>query len=484
MVFERRFALIGGVVAAVLILAGAALAVSVSGHGLHLVAQAGSSVADLPVKPVEMPSPDALPGGALSTQLTNRNAFAQSAPGLTFQERRDFFFGNRLFNTNWAVAPGSVKAFDGLGPTFNRVSCSGCHTRDGRGRPPLGNETQLDSMLIRISDAHGNPLPNYGDQFNDRANNGIEAEGRVEFHWEMLMGQYADGTPYTLRKPVFKLVDLNFGPLGDDARLSPRVASEVYGVGLLEAVPAKEILAWADPDDQDGDGVSGRANYVPDPESGKRLIGRFGWKANQPTLRAQNSGAAAGDIGITNPVHPRENCPPVQKACADAPHGAEPDLSEEFLVKLTHYTRVLAVPERRNAHAPEVMKGSGIFAEIGCAACHRPTMKTGGNTLLNLLDDQTFHAYTDLLLHDMGPGLADDRPDNLATGREWRTAPLWGLGLVPVVNGHQQLLHDGRADGFAEAILWHGGEGEAAKERFRRLPKSDREALIAFLKSL
>ena len=478
MVFERRFALIGGVLAAVLILAGAAVAVSVSGYGLH-----SSSVVDLPVKPVEMPSPDALPGGALSTRLTNSNAFAQSAPGLTFQQRRDFFFGNRLFNTNWAVAPGSVKKFDGLGPTFNRVSCSGCHTRDGRGRPPLNDEKQLDSMLIRISDSHGNPLPNYGDQFNDRANHGIPAEGRVEFYWETQKGKYADGTPYTLRKPVFKLVDLNFGPM-EDLRISPRVASEVYGVGLLEAVPEKEILAWADPEDKDGDGVSGRANYEQDPETGKTLIGRFGWKANQPTLRDQNSGAAFGDLGITNPVHPQENCPGTQKACAAAFKSDGPDMSEEFLRKMTHYTRVLAVPVRRDPKAPEVVKGSKIFASIGCAACHRPTMKTDGSNKLKVLNNQTFHAYTDLLLHDMGPRLADNRPDVMATGSEWRTPPLWGLGLVPVVNGHLQLMHDGRADGFAEAILWHGGEAEAAKERFRQLPKSDREALVAFLKSL
>lgn len=476
---ERRFALIGGVTAAILILAGAALAITVSGHGLR-----STSVVDLPVKPVEMPSPDALPGAALSTRLTNSNAFAQSAPGLTFQQRRDFFFGNRLFNTNWAVAPGSVVKFDGLGPTFNRVSCSGCHTRDGRGRPPLNDEKQLDSMLIRISDGQGNPLPHYGDQFNDRANHGIPAEGRVEFHWETQKGEYADGTPYTLGKPVFKLVDLNFGPLGEDVRISPRVASEVYGVGLLEAVPEKEILAWADPDDEDGDGISGRANYQPDPETGEMLIGRFGWKANQPTLRAQNSGAAAGDIGITSPVHPDENCPPAQTACAEAPKGDHPDLSEEFLRKLTHYTRVLAVPVRRKPKAPDVMKGSRIFADIGCAACHRPSMTTGKNTALDILNDQIFHAYTDLLLHDMGPELADNRPDVKATGAEWRTPPLWGLGLLPVVNGHLRLLHDGRADGFAEAILWHGGEAQASKERFRRLSEADRAALIAFLKSI
>ena len=478
-VFERRFALIGGVLAAVLILSGAAVAILMPDPGVL-----SASAMDRPVKPVEMPSPDALPGSALSTRLTNSNAFAQSAPGLTFQQRRDFFFGNRLFNTNWAAAPGSVKKFDGLGPTFNRVSCSGCHTRDGRGRAPLHDETQLDSMLIRISDAQGNPLPNYGDQFNDRANHGIPAEGRVEFHWETQNGEYADGTSYTLRKPVFKLVDLNFGPMGEDVRISPRVAPGVYGVGLLEAVPEKEILAWADPEDADGDGISGRANYETDPETGKKLIGRFGWKANQPTLRAQNSGAAAGDLGITNPVHPEENCPGAQKACAAAFKGGELDMSEDFLRKMTHYTRVLAVPVRRSPKAPDVVKGSRIFAEIGCAACHRPTMKTGAGTALKVLDDQTFHAYTDLLLHDMGPGLADDRPDVMATGSEWRTPPLWGLGLVQVVNGHRQFLHDGRADGFAEAILWHGGEGEAAKERFRHLPKSDREALVAFLNSL
>ncbi|HEY4344998.1 MAG TPA: di-heme oxidoredictase family protein [Parvibaculum sp.] len=443
-----------------------------------------------PVIAVEMPDPSSPPGGDYTTALSNRTAFADSGAVLTDEERRIFFFGNRLFNTNWTTAPGSVLAFDGLGPVFNRVSCSGCHTRDGRGRPPLAVGEPFDSMLLRISipgkDANGGPKPHpaYGDQINDRSILGVPAEAKVNLKWETIHGAYDDGTAYELQKPIFTITDLAFGPLGDNIMVSPRVANQVFGLGLLEAVYEDDILKNADPDDRDGDGVSGRPNWVPDPETGKKVVGRFGWKANQPTLRAQDTAAAFGDVGLSTTIHPGQNCTSVQTACAAAIDGGKPELSDEFLDKLILYSRTLAVPARRNSHDPQVMAGGDLFAKIGCAACHTPTMKSGAMASPISLANQTFHAFTDLLLHDMGPELADGRPDFEATGSEWRTPPLWGIGLIPDVNDHDRLLHDGRARGVAEAILWHGGEGEAARERFKALNAKERASLVAFVNSL
>lgn len=440
--------------------------------------------------PVEMPDPSSPPGGDYTTALSNRTAFTQSGPVLTTDERRIFFFGNRLFNTNWATAPGSVKAFDGLGPVFNRVSCSGCHTRDGRGRPPLSAGEDFDSMLIRISipgrgaDGGPNPHPAYGDQINDRAILGVPAEAKVDLKWKTISGAYDDGVPYGLQKPIFKIVDPAFGPLGGDIMMSPRVAPAMVGLGLLEFVYESDILRRADPGDRDGDGISGRPNWVVDPETGKKAVGRFGWKANQATLRSQDAGAAFGDIGLTTRLHPRQNCASGQSACMAAVDGGEPELSDEFLDKLVLYSRTLAVPARRDERDPQVIAGGRIFAEIGCAACHTPTMKSGAMAAPISLANQTFHPFTDLLLHDMGPELADGRPDFEATGSEWRTPPLWGLGLVPEVNGHDRLMHDGRARGVAEAILWHGGEGEAARDRFKALTARERASLVAFVNSL
>jgi CxxC motif-containing protein (DUF1111 family) len=344
-------------------------------------------------------------------------------------------------------------------------------------------------MLVRISvpgrDAHGGPLPHpvYGDQIQDRAIPGVAAEAVVELAWDEIAGRYADGEPYRLRRPRITFLAPDYGPLGKDLLISPRVAQAMIGLGLLEAVPEAAVLALADADDANRDGISGRPNRVWDSEAGKTAFGRFGWKANQPSLRQQSAGAAAGDIGITTALAPHDACTAQQSACRAAPDGGAPEMSDAFLDKLVLYSRTLAVPHRRDVGDPSVLRGEVLFGEIGCAACHTPTLRTGGHEL-PALADQTIHPFTDLLLHDMGEGLADGRADFEADGREWRTAPLWGLGLIHSVNGHELLLHDGRARGFAEAILWHGGEGEAAREKFRALPKSDREALIAFLRSL
>jgi CxxC motif-containing protein (DUF1111 family) len=372
---------------------------------------------------------------------------------------------------------------------FNRVSCAGCHTKDGRGEPPANGKGPMDSMLLRISipgvGEHGapNPVPGYGDQLSERALNGITPEGLAAITYEGVKGAYGDGELFVLRKPSYQIASTAYGPLPADLMISPRVAPQVIGLGLLEAVPDETLLALADPDDADGDGISGRVNRVWDSVTSKPAIGRFGWKAGQPTLKNQNTGAAVGDIGLTSAVHPSENCAKEQSACVTAINGGMPELTGEFVEKLTLYTASLAVPAQRNPADAKVRQGGELFRAMGCAACHMPTLKSGGHDLPEI-SNQVFHPFTDLLLHDMGDGLADNRPDFEASGTEWRTPPLWGLGLLPVVNGHQFLLHDGRANGFAEAILWHGGEAKAAKEQFRNAPKSEREALIAFLQSL
>jgi len=312
---------------------------------------------------------------------------------------------------------------------------------------------------------------------------GVPAEGRGRIIWSAVPGRFADGAPWSLRRPRYAIDAATFGPL-DDVVISPRVAPAVIGLGLLEAVPEATLEALADPDDRDGDGISGRVNRVWSDSAQRVMPGRFGWKANVATLADQNAGAASGDIGLTSPLRPEPNCPPAQRACREAAAGQdEPDLAASFLERLTLYTRLLAVPAQRDADDPTVQRGAALFREVGCAACHLPTLRTGEAALPELAG-QTFHPFTDLLLHDLGDDLADGRPDGLATGREWRTAPLWGLGLIGRVNGHDRLLHDGRARGFAEAILWHGGEAQAARDAFAGLDRRDRDALVAFLGSL
>jgi CxxC motif-containing protein (DUF1111 family) len=296
-------------------------------------------------------------------------------------------------------------------------------------------------------------------------------------------GKYADGTKYTLLAPSYEFVNLSNGALDPSVLVSPRIAPAVFGVGLLEAVPADEITRRTDPDDADKDGISGRANTVWDAINQQMTIGRFGWKANVPSVMQQNAGAFNGDIGITSSVFSKQPCTATEAACAAAPTGGDPEIDDQKLDRVTFYTRTLAVPARRNVKDADVVRGEQLFRSAGCAACHTPTLQTGDSDI-DALAHQTIHPYTDLLLHDMGPGLADGRPDFEASGSEWRTAPLWGIGLTKTVNKHTRFLHDGRARNVSEAILWHGGEAEQAKEQFRTMPSIDRKALLAYLDSL
>ena len=420
-------------------------------------------------------------GGATTIDDTGPDAFTHLAANAPKDRQKDFNLGSRLFAIEWVPFPNAVKIFDGLGPTFNHDACSGCHQANGRGRPPETLGALMDTMLVRLSAGDGGTSahPQYGDQLNDRAIPGVSPEGRAIIDFERIAGAFGDGSPYTLLAPRLAFAGPAFGSL-DDVLTSPRVAPAVIGLGLLEAVPEATLNALADPEDNDGDGISGRINRLDDAGT----VGRFGWKANAPDLRHQSAAAAIGDMGLTTTLFPDQNCPPSQAACiaADAEDG--PEISDPFLDRIVTAMRTVAVPEQRNASDPEVIAGFAAFGRFGCDACHVPTLTTDASAPLPELRSQTFHPFTDLLVHDMGGGLADGRPDHEASGSEWRTPPLWGLGLVPTVNGHDRLLHDGRARGFAEAILWHGGEAEAAKEAFRNADKADRDALVAFLNSL
>lgn len=300
----------------------------------------------------------------------------------------------------------------------------------------------------------------------------------------------SDGETATLLAPTYDVADLGYGPMADGVMFSPRVAPPMIGLGLLEAIPAADILARADADDADGDGISGRPQVVWSTEFDQPMLGRFGWKGGNATVKEQSAGAFAGDIGISNPlaVDPAGECTDLQAACKAAPHGAGDDRTHEIdaegLDLVTHYSRNLGVPARRDVDDPQVLRGKKVFYAVGCTACHTPKYVTHR---LNDLPEQSFQLiwpYTDLLLHDMGAGLADNRPEGRASGREWKTPPLWGIGLTEQVNGHTRFLHDGRARSLLEAILWHGGEAQAARDAVAAMPKEDRAALIRFLGSL
>jgi CxxC motif-containing protein (DUF1111 family) len=426
-------------------------------------------------------------GGDTTVDNVGRDAFTQPTPGLTDAQQSTFAIGNNFFNDNWVTAPASTDGRDGLGPIFNAQSCSSCHFKDGRGQPPTSDDDPTRGLLIRLSvmGPDGTPVPSaeLGDQLQDRAIHGIDPEGAIRIRIVDRPGKLADGTPFTLAEPHYELVGPDGTPLPGDLLLSPRLAPAVFGVGLLEAVPAEAIEAAADPDDADHDGISGRANHVTDPVTGRTVLGRFGWKAAVPSVRAQNSGAFNGDIGITSSVKPDQPCTAAESACLAAPTGGEPEVSDRKLDQVTFYTRTLAVPARRSAGDPTTERGQRTFDDLGCESCHTAELRTGAADVASL-DHQVIRPYTDLLVHDLGRGLADDRPDGQASGREWRTPPLWGIGLVETVNGHTRFLHDGRARNLLEAILWHGGEAQAARDRFARLSARDRDALLAFLESL
>ncbi len=455
--------------------------------------------------------------GPVSEQVSlpvAKNAFSSSfsvpSANLSAEERMSFTLGSSLFSKIWVSSPSSTTASDGLGPLFNARSCHSCHIRNGRGRPTTTNDSAdaAISMILRLSiPAHTQqqramlasgqqsalPEPMYGTQLQGLSVQGIAAEGRIKVRYTELPVSLLAGdktATISLRMPEYDIKQLSYGPLHPDTGMSARVAPPIIGLGLLEAISEAVILANEDPNDLDNDGISGRVNRVWDMQRQDHSIGRFGWKAGHPTLQQQNASALHADIGISSPMFPSGSgdCTAAQTHCQMLPNGNSTHLdnaeaSAQMLDLFTFYTRNLAVPERRNVHTPDVILGEKLFTAIGCQRCHTPAYIIDNGSSKSPVK-QTISPYTDLLLHDMGEGLADNRDEFLATGREWRTAPLWGIGLTKSVSGHTQFLHDGRARNLAEAIIWHGGEADASKKLFMQLSPQNRHALISFLESL
>ncbi len=453
-------------------------------------------------------------GGGTTVRARNTtDAFSLPSANTSFARELDFKLGNGLFTKLWVSSPSSTLASDGLGPLFNARSCQSCHVKDGRGHPPEPGDDNAVSIFLRISvpvdgmadltpiEAYlaaldgavqrSAPDPTYGGQLQDFGVLGHAAEYSFDVAYDEIEVPLSDGEVAYLRAPTYTAANLGYGPLAPGAMLSPRIAQQMIGLGLLEAIAPADILALEDPDDADGDGISGRAQIVWSDEFGQPMLGRFGHKAGQPSVNAQSASAFAGDIGISSPLFntPSGDCTQAQAACMAAPDGSTgsddaTEISAEGMSLVTFYARNLAVPARRDVDTPEVLRGKDIFYTTGCTACHTPKFVTD-----RLVDqpEQSFQLiwpYTDLLLHDMGEGLADNRPEGRANGREWRTAPLWGIGMTETVSGQSNFLHDGRARNLLEAVLWHGGEAEVQRDAVIAMPAPDRAALIRFLESL
>ncbi|MEL7164987.1 MAG: di-heme oxidoredictase family protein [Pseudomonadota bacterium] len=444
------------------------------------------------------------PAGAATVRvIDNRNAFSQPSGNISFEKELDFKVGNGLFKKLWVSSPSSTLASDGLGPLFNARSCQRCHLKDGRGHPPEGPEDSATSMLMRISIPGGatiddikdyiatQPEPAYGGQIQDFSIAGVPAEANISITYTEEVIELSGDETASLRTPQYDLTNLGYGALHPDAMISPRIAPQMIGLGLLDAIPAADILALADPDDADGDGVSGRPQIVMSTEYGVPMLGRFGLKAGKPSVWEQSAGALAGDIGISTTLFPAGSgdCTDLQTKCRAAPNGNttihdNAEISDVGLELVSFYSSNLGVPARRDTDDPQVLRGKQVFYETGCISCHTPKHVTHR---LDGQPEQSFQLiwpYTDMLLHDMGPGLADNRPEARANGQEWRTPPLWGIGLTETVSGHTYFLHDGRARNLLEAVLWHGGEAEPHKRSVIDMPPPDRADLIRFLESL
>ena len=467
-------------------------------------------IADVTAWPEDFESPWPFEENAAGAQTVRASdtadAFSQPAENLTFEQELDFRVGNGMFRRIWVSAPASTIASDGLGPLYNARSCQRCHLKDGRGHPPEGPDDTAVSMFLRVSipapdmaeteryieGTHATaPEPTYGTQLQDFSLPGHAPEYRLDIAYEDVEVPLSGGEVATLRQPTYTAADLGYGPMHPDAMLSPRVAPQMIGMGLLEAIPAQDILAWADPDDADGDGISGNPQIVWSDVYDRPMLGRFGHKAGNPTVREQTASALAGDMGISNPIHTAGSgeCTDAQTDCTAALHGGDPEqggleIDRAGLDLMTFYSETLAVPTRRDVDDPQVLRGREVFFETGCASCHRASYVTHRLEGDHPASFQLIWPYTDLLLHDMGPGLADKRPEGRADGQEWRTAPLWGIGMTGTVSGHTYFLHDGRARSLLEAVLWHGGEAQAARDRVAEMPPEDRAALIRYLESL
>jgi CxxC motif-containing protein (DUF1111 family) len=422
------------------------------------------------------------PGGATTYKSIFSGSFEQPASNLNSAEFLQHSVGDATFSAKFVTSPALVN--QGLGPIFNQVSCVSCHPKNGKSSQPLSG-LDLKGLLFRVSipraDESLGPLPlsGFGGQLQTKASVGKQAEGQVQISFEENTFTFSDGTPYSLRKPIYTITSANTS-IPFNMMVSPRIAQQVIGLGLIEAISDANILLKADENDANSDGISGKANRVWNPVSNAFELGRFGWKANNATLLAQSATALHEDMGITSYVFRAETT--VGQIQDNGP-SLTTDVDSQLVIDLAFYTQSLAVPKRRDFNDASVNNGKLIFFKIGCDKCHTQKYVTGTNAI-SFLSNQTIYPYTDLLLHDMGSDLADGRPDFLATGNEWRTPPLWGIGLSELTNGHTDLLHDGRARNTLEAIMWHGGEAENQKVQVKKLSKKEREDLVKFVNSL
>ncbi|WP_053976955.1 di-heme oxidoreductase family protein [Mangrovimonas xylaniphaga] len=422
-------------------------------------------------------------GGETTVYLTSSNSFSTPAANLSASQIADHFDADLEFGAVFVSAPAEVNG--GVGPVFNNTSCISCHPKDGRSAFP-SNINSLSGFFLRASlpgtDALGGPVavPGFGKQLQNQAIYGYEPEVQFSVEFTNQVETLADGTEVILKKPSYNVVD-TYIPFPSEANLSPRLAPPVFGLGLLEVIPEYYILQYEDVNDADGDGISGKANYVYNHVTESMTLGRFGWKANTASIIEQCAGAYLEDMGITTPLFPQETGH--DQSNGNDGFGDDPEVSYDVLEQVAFYCKTLGVPAARNLDQEHIQNGARIFEELQCASCHVPKM-ISEEADINVLANQEFYPYTDMLLHDMGPGLADNRSDFLADGQEWKTRPLWGIGLTQVVNGHTHFLHDGRAKNVTEAILWHGGEAEAAKNGFKNLSASERQDLLDFVNSL
>jgi len=443
-------------------------------------------------------------GATTSIDTPDRQAFSHFSANLHPDDEMRFRLGNALFRKLWVPAPSSTQASDGLGPFYNARSCEACHKADGRGHPPEGR-ADATSMFLRLARnarteadqqalaAHlglNLPDPIYGKQLQDKAIAGLAAEGQMTISYREQPFAFSDGTVVSLRRPTYAAAQLRYGPLDAHTTLSARIAPAMIGLGLIEAIADTDIAALADPDDGDKDGISGRVQHLRGAD-GVLRAGRFGWKGENFSIRDQSAQALAGDMGLSTPGidQPAGDCTAAQADCLARPDGVQARLGKSetpdpILSLMTFYSQNLAVPARRKASFPDVLAGKKLFYQVGCIECHLPKFVTRQDWPDKPQRFQLIWPYSDFLLHDMGDGLADGQQVGTASGKEWRTPPLWAIGLTRTVSGHTFFLHDGRARTLEEAILWHGGEAERARDNYVVLEKTDRQKLISFLESL
>ena len=475
---------------------------------------------DVMISPAEAVENEHLSGGEASIKKVQSDAFSENSNNMVSVERKKTFnLGDDFFNNPWVEGSASTSSRDGLGGLFNNNACQDCHIRDGRGHAPVDeNDTDFDSMLFRTATANigfededlilrslkaNVPDVFFGGQLQQHGISGVSPEVDLKVSYQSKVVSFTDGSSVTLRDPTWTITSYSAEQRFEaDTVFSARVAPPMIGLGLLALISEADILIKEDINDNDADGISGKANYVWSVNNQEVTLGRFGWKAGQPSILEQSAGAFVNDMGLTNRLHQKETCTEEQSDCLTAPNGNgdsvndyDFEVSDPILDSIAFYSSHLAVPERRDAYSEQVLTGKALFLQAGCQGCHTQSYTTLTDQDQPELSEQTIFPYTDMLLHDMGEDLADFTPENepasddmlyefLATATEWCTPPLWGLGLTKTVDPEATFLHDGRANTIMEAVLWHGGEAENTKQKVLAFNEEERAALLAFLNDL